>query len=96
MPKAIHLRDNIDWLYVLRKEGRRKLESIEDYVEETIQGLKEYTQKNFERLITTASKSNNNMINRKAKMRKQKWEEKQLYGDFKLQSGKIIYEKTRI
>ena len=37
MHKALHPRDNIDRLYVLRKDGRRRLASIEDSVDASIQ-----------------------------------------------------------
>ena len=35
------------------------------------------------------------MTNRKKKRKKQKWEEKQLYGYFKKQTGEMAHEKTR-
>ena len=40
MHKALHLKDDIDRLYVTRKEGR---ECIEDCIVATIQGIKKYT-----------------------------------------------------
>ena len=39
MCKALHLRDDIDGLYVSRKEGRRGLTRIQDSVEASIQRL---------------------------------------------------------
>ena len=74
MLKVLHLRDDIDRLYVSRKE--RGFVSTETYMDTSVQGLKEYIEKCKERLITTASKSN---IRKTTKTRKQKWEEKQLY-----------------
>ena len=44
-----------------RKVGGKGLVSIEDSVDVTIQGLKEYTKKNKERWITVASNSNGNI-----------------------------------
>ena len=55
--KALHPRDDVDELYVSRKEGRRGLASIEDSVGASIQQLKDYIQKCGERL-TTATKNN--------------------------------------
>ncbi len=64
--KALHPRDDIDRLYVLRKEGIRGLSSIEDCIDASIQGVKIYTKKRKERLITPVSNSNGNMMtNRK-------------------------------
>ena len=45
MHKALHPRDNVDRLYVSRKEGGRGLASIEDSVDASIQGLKDHIEK---------------------------------------------------
>ena len=45
MHKALHPRDNVDRLYVSRKEGGRGLASIEDSVDASIQRLEDYIQK---------------------------------------------------
>ena len=45
MHKALHPRDDIDRLYVSRKEGGRGLASIEDSVDAPIQRLKDYIEK---------------------------------------------------
>ena len=42
MHKALHQRDDIDRLYVSRKEGGRGLASIEDSVDASIQWLEDY------------------------------------------------------
>ena len=42
MHKALHPRDDIDRLYVLRKEGGRWLTSIEDSVDTSIQRFEDY------------------------------------------------------
>ena len=52
MHKAIHLRDDVDRLYVSRKEGGRGLASIEDSVDASIQRLKDYIEKHVQGLIT--------------------------------------------
>ena len=50
--KVVHPRDNVDRLYMLRKEGGRGLASIEDSVDASIQRLKDYIEKLIGRLIT--------------------------------------------
>ena len=52
MHKALHPRDDIDRLYISRKEGGRGLASIEDSVNAWIQRLEDYIQKHDGRLIT--------------------------------------------
>ena len=58
MHKALHPRDDIDRLYVSRKEGGRGLASIEDSVDESIQWPKDYIQKHEGGLITWLRKGN--------------------------------------
>ena len=95
MNKALHSRDDVDRLYVPRKEGGRRLASIEDSVEASIQRLEDYIQKHGRRLIT-ATRNNTEIImtNRTTITRKQKWKEKQLYGRFKRLIGNISHAKT--
>ena len=45
MLRALHSNDDIDWLYVSRKEGGRGLANIEDFIEALIQGLENYNKK---------------------------------------------------
>ena len=45
MHKALHPRDDIDRLYVSRREGRRGLASIEDSVDASIQCFEDYIEK---------------------------------------------------
>ena len=52
MHKALHTRDDIDRLYVSRKEGGKGLASTEDSVEASIQRLKDYIEKHEGGLIT--------------------------------------------
>ena len=95
MHKALHPRDDIDRLYVLRKEGGRGLASLEVSVEATIQWLEDYIKKCWGRRITaTRNNMDNTRINITKITKKEKWEEKQLYGYFKWQTSKISCEKT--
>ena len=52
MHKALHLRDDVDRLYVPRKEGGRGLASIEDSVDTSIQRLEDYIEQHERGLIT--------------------------------------------
>ena len=84
MNKALHPRDDVDRLYVPRKEGGRGLASIEDSVDTSIQRLENYIEKHERGQITVIRNNTNNTIdNRMTKSRKQKWEGKQLHGRFK-------------
>ena len=65
MQMALHPRDDIDGLYVSRKEGRKELISIKDYVDASIQKLGDYIKKRKEKLITAASNSTENIRTRK-------------------------------
>ena len=95
MHKALHPRDDVDRLYVTRKEGGRGLASIEDSVEASIQRLEDYIEKYEGRLITAIRNNTDNTIdNRMTKTRKQKWEEKQLHVCFKRLIKNISHDKT--
>ena len=77
------------------KEGRRGLASIEDSVNGSLQGLKDYVKKSKEGLIIVANNSIDNTRTSKITItKKQKVEEKQLYGYFKRQIGEISLEET--
>ena len=80
--------------YVSRKEKGREFSSIEDSVDASIWWLKDYIKKSKERLITVAHNSTDNTKKNRTINWKEKWEEKQLYGYFKWQIGKISLEKT--
>ena len=91
--KALHPRDYFKSLYVSRMEGRSGLAST-DHVDASIQRLKDYIEK-YEGLITAIrTDTDNTKANRMAITRKQKWEEKQLYGCFKRLINNISHEKT--
>ena len=95
MHKALHPRDDVDRLYVSRTEGRRGLANIEDSVDASLQRLEDYIEKHEGGLITTIrNETNNTMDNRMTINRKQKLEEKQLYGRFKQLINNIPHEKT--
>ncbi len=65
MHKALHPRNDIDRLYVSRKERGRELASIEDSVDASMQRLEDYIQKHDGRLITAIrNDTNNTMDNR--------------------------------
>ena len=71
--KALHPRDDVDRLYVLRKEGGRGVASIEDSVDASIQRLEDYIEKHEWWLITAIRNgTDNTMDNRMAITRKQK------------------------
>ena len=83
MHKALHPWDDVDRLYVPRKERGRGLVSIEDSVDTSIQRLEDYIEKHEGGLITAIRNNTDNTIdNRMTETRKQKWEEKQLHGRF--------------
>ena len=54
MHKALHPRDDIDRLYVSRKEGGRGLASIEDTVDASIERLEDYIGKHEQGLLQTS------------------------------------------
>ena len=94
MHKALHPRDDVDTLYVSRREGGRGLASIENSVDASIQPREDYIQKRKGRL--TAASRNNTNDTRTSGMtitRKQKWKEKQLYGRFKRLTSDVSHEK---
>ena len=93
--KALHPRDDVDILNVSRKEGGRGLVSIEDSVDASIRRLEDYIEKHEGGLIIAIrNDTDNTMDNRMTIPRKQKWEEKQLYGRFKRLINNILHEKT--
>ena len=96
MRKALHLRDDVDRLYISRKQGGREFDSIEDHVDASIQQPENYTEKHERGLITAIRKDTDNTTNdRMSITRKQKWKKKtQLYGRFKRLINTISHEKT--
>ena len=95
MHKTLHPKDDVDRLYVPRKEVGRGLVSIEDSVDASIQWLEDYIEKHERGLITAIRKDTDDTIdNRMTKTRKQKLEGKQLYGRFKRLINSIWHDKT--
>ena len=95
MPKVLHLIDDVYRLYMSRREGGRGFASIEDSRDTSILRFEDYIEKCGGRLITaTRSNTNDTMINGMTITKKQKWEEKQLYGRFKRLTSDISHEKT--
>ena len=58
MHLAIHLRDDIDRFYVLRKGGGRRLANIEHCVKVSSQEFEDYIKNSDETLVTAANRSN--------------------------------------
>ena len=96
MHKAVHSRDDIDRLYVSRKEGGRGFYSIKDSVDaSSIQRFVVYIEEHGGGLIiATRNDTINTKTNRMTINRKQKWEEEQHYGRFKRLINNISHEKT--
>ena len=89
MHKALHPRNDVDRLYLSRKEGERGLAGIKDSVDASILRLNNYIEKYEGGLIIAIKNDTDNTVtNRMAITRKQKWEEKQLYGRFKRKPGR--------
>ena len=81
MYKALYSSDDIERLFMLKKEGWRGLLWIKDYVDALIHGFKDCINNHKERLIIWTNRT-------VTKIRKQKWEEKLL------RTGEISYRKT--
>ena len=95
MHKALHHRDDVDRVYVSRKEGGRGLASIEDTVDASIQRLEDYVEKHERGLITTIRNDTDNTTDDRITItRKQKWEGKQLKDRFKRLINNISHQKT--
>ena len=87
MHKTVHPRDDVDRLYVSNKDGRKGITCIEDSVDASIQRLEDCIEKHDGGLITAIrNDTDNTMDNRMTITRKQKWEEKQLFGRFIIMS----------
>ena len=95
MHKALHPRDDVHRLYVPRKEGGRRIASIEDSFDTSIQRLEDYIEKHERGLIKAIRNNTDNTIdNRMTKTKKQKGEGKQLHGRFKRLINNISHDKT--
>ena len=86
MYKALHPRDDVDRLYVSRKEGGRGHLSIEDSVDASILWFEDHIEKHEGELITaTRNDTDNTMDNRMIMNRKQKWKNNKSMG--------VLYDK---
>ena len=95
MHKALHLSDDTDRQNVSRKDGAWGLAITENCVDASIQRLKEYIHKRGGKLITAIKNNTDNTIIKKIEINsKEKWEWKQLDGDFKWKTNEISHEKT--
>ena len=95
MHNALHPRDDVNGLYVPRKEGTGGLACIEDSVDASIKRLEHYIEKCEGRLITaTGNNSQNTRINRTTITRKPKWDAKNSIDVFKRLTRNITYKKT--
>ena len=73
MHKALHPRDDVNRLYVSRKEGGRGLASIEDNVDESIQRLEDYREKPERGQITTIRNDTDNTIDEWQQLGSNNW-----------------------
>ena len=88
-PREVTLKDDMS-----RKEEGRRLTNIEDSVEPSIQWLEDYIEKRGRKVITATRNNNINMRSNGPEItKKQKWEEKQLYGHFQRLINDISLEK---
>ena len=76
MHKALHHRDDIDRLYVSRKEGGRGLANMEDSGDSSIKRPEDYIKKHRGLITAIRKYTHNTMTNRMTITRKQKCEEK--------------------
>ena len=79
-------------MYLEKRRGRR-LASIEDTVDASIQRPEDYLENQERGLITTIRNDTDNTIDERMTTRKQKWEGKQLYGRFKRLINNISHQK---
>ena len=93
MHKAFNPSDDVDRLYVPRKEGGRGHASIEDSVDASIQRLEVYIEKHERGLKKAIKNDTDNTIDDRRAITKEKREEKQLYGPFKRLINNITHEK---
>ena len=80
MQAALHLRDDVDRLYVKRKERERGLVITGDSVDESMQRLEDYREIRGGRLITAIrNNTDKTTTNRKEINRKQNWEKNNFF-----------------
>ena len=94
MVKALNPRDDVDRLYEPRGEGSRRLASIDDCVEASIQRLEDYIEKRGGRLITATRNNTNDMRKQNDNNKKTKVGRKTTLQTFKRLKSDISSEKT--
>ena len=94
MHKALHSRDDVDRLYVSRKEGGRGHASIKDSVDASIQRLEDYIEKHERGLITAIRKDTINRTDDRVTITRKQKGEKQLYGRFNRLINTISHERS--
>ena len=94
MHKALHHRDDVDRLYVSKKEGGRGLTSIEDSVDASIQWLKDYIEKHEQGLITAIKDDAGNTMANRMTITRNKNGKKNNYGRFKWLINNIPHDHT--
>ena len=95
MHKALHTRDDVERLYVSRKEGGRGLACIKDSADALMQRLEDYIEKQEGGLISASRNDNDNTkTNRMTITWKEKFEKRQLCRRFKRLISNISHEKT--
>ena len=87
-------RDDVDRLYVSRKEGRRGLASTENSFAASIQRFDDYIEKHEGGLITAIRNVADYTMDNRMTIDRKKWEEKQLYGRFKRLISNVLNKKT--
>ena len=95
MNQTLHPRNDVDGIYVSRKEWVRGLASIEDSVDASIQRFDDDIGKHERGLITAIRNNTDNTIDKRMTIsRIQKWEEKHFYGRFKRLIYNILHQNT--
>ena len=84
MHNALYLKNNVDHLYIPRKEGNRGLHSVEETVNLKNFGLVNYVKESRERLLTAARSMDTDLIERiqetTIEAKKQKKQERTILG----------------
>ena len=94
MHQALHPRDDVDRLYISRKEGGKGLASIEDSVDALIQRFEDHIGKHEGGLFIAIRNDTDNTMNNRNTTTRKKWEGKQQYGRFKRLINNISLQKT--
>ena len=94
MHKALHPRDDVDRLYVIRKEEGWRLASTEDSVDVSIQRHEDYIKTYRGRQITASRNNTDHTSINRTKYSESKNRKKTTVWYFKRQTSKISHEKT--